>query len=52
MGARLTEEKFFARIHEVFGDKYDFSKMEYRGVHEYITVICPKHGEFRRTPID
>jgi hypothetical protein len=31
---------------EIHNDKYDYSLVEYMGVDENITVICPKHGEF------
>ena len=37
--------------HEKFiGDKYDYSKVEYKGVMKKIKIICHIHGEFEITP--
>jgi very-short-patch-repair endonuclease len=33
-----------------YGDKYDYSKVEYKGYHTNVYIICPKHGEFKVTP--
>lgn len=30
--------------------KYDYSKIEYKNNHSYITLICPTHGEFGIIP--
>ncbi len=44
-----TEEwiKIFKTTH---GDKYDYSKVEYKNSQTPICIICPKHGEFWQTP--
>jgi len=47
---RLTQKEFLKRAIEVHGDKYDYSKVEYVDSKTYITVICPKHGEFKQKP--
>ena len=39
--------KLFRHIH---GDKYDYSKVEYKGMHTKVCIICPEHGEFWMTP--
>ena len=39
----------FKQIH---GDKYDYSKVEYNGCDELITIICPEHGEFKQRSHD
>ena len=39
-------EKFKA----IHGNKYDYSKVEYRNTHEKVCIICPEHGEFWQTP--
>lgn len=46
---RLTTEECVRRAKLVHGDKYDYSKLEYKGYNEPITVICPIHGEFKTT---
>ena len=37
---------FIKKAREVHGDKYNYSKVEYRSVKEKVCIICPKHGEF------
>lgn len=44
----LTTEEFIRRAREVHGDKYDYSKTEYTKSKEYVTIICPEHGEFKQ----
>ena len=42
----LQQEEIIRRCKQVHGDKYDYSKVEYKG-HKYkICIICPEHGEF------
>ena len=37
---------FIKRAKQVHGDKYDYSKAEYKGNSEEVCIICPDHGEF------
>ena len=46
----LGKEYVIEKSREKFGDKYDFSKFEYKGITEKSCIICPKHGEFWTTP--
>lgn len=48
----LTTEGFIEKAKKVHGDKYNYSKVEYKGCKEKITIICPIHGEFVQTPND
>ena len=48
--ARLTTEEFIERARKVHGDKYDYSKVEYKNAHIKVCIICPEHGEFWQTP--
>ena len=50
MGKKLTTEEFIRRAKEIHGDKYDYSKVVYKGVDTPVTIICPIHGEFQQTP--
>ena len=50
MPRKKTTAQFIADARKVHGDKYDYSKVDYAGVHEYVTIICPEHGEFRQRP--
>ena len=47
---RKTNEQFIKEARAVHGNKYDYSKVEYKGTHTKVCIICPKHGEFWQTP--
>ena len=49
-GRNLTQDDVIKRFREVHGDKYDYSKVVFKKVHEKVTIICPIHGEFEQTP--
>ena len=51
LALRLTTEEFIRRAKEIHGDKYDYSKVEYKGIFDKVCVICPIHGEFWQTPL-
>lgn len=46
----MNTENFIKRAKELHGDKYDYSKSEYKGGKEKICIICPEHGEFWQLP--
>ena len=41
MPKKLTTEQFVAKAREIHGDKYDYSKVVYTKMHDYITITCP-----------
>jgi len=45
-----TLEQFISDARNVHGDKYDYSKVEYKDSKTKVCIICPKHGEFWQTP--
>ena len=47
---KLTTEEFIKKAKNVHGDKYDYSKVEYKGSREKICIIYHKHGEFWQKP--
>jgi len=47
---RLTTETFIQRAKEIHGDKYDYSRADYRNAHRKIVILCAKHGEFLQEP--
>lgn len=49
---RKTTEQFISEAKAIHGDRYDFSKVVYRKNRDYITVICPIHGEWSSKPFD
>ena len=47
---KLTQEEVIARFRKKFGEKFDYSEFEYKGVYEYGRIICPIHNGFDMTP--
>ena len=48
---RLTTlETFLTQAKEIHGNKYDYSKVEWKNTYTKITMICPLHGEFTQVP--
>ena len=45
-----TTEQFIIDSKKVHGDRYDYSKVEYIGSKNSVTIICPIHGEFEQRP--
>lgn len=43
---KLTTEEFIKKAREVHGNKYDYSKVIYNGLHKKVCIVCPEHGEF------
>jgi hypothetical protein len=47
---KLTTEIFIERARGIHGDKYDYSKVEYKDNKTKVCIICPIHGEFWQNP--
>ena len=45
-----TTEKFKQQMYELYGDRYDLSKVEYINNKTNVCVICKEHGEFWMRP--
>ena len=41
-----TTDSFIERAKKLHGDKYDYSKVDYKGKDMNVCIICPKHGIF------
>lgn len=52
MSKKLTTEDFIRKAKLVHGDKYDYSKVDYKGNKEKVCIICPEHGEFWQSPVN
>ena len=46
----VTQETWIKWAIVIHDNKYDYSKVNYIGVNNKITIICPIHGEFQQTP--
>ena len=49
-GKGLNTYDIIKKFKEVHGNKYDYSKVEYKKMHEKVCIICPEHGEYWQTP--
>lgn len=45
-----NQEEFIAKANEIYGNKYDYSLVQYTKSSEKVTIICPEHGVFEKTP--
>jgi len=43
-------KEFIKRCNKIHGDKYDYSKVDYKNANTKIIIICKEHGEFYKTP--
>ena len=43
----VTTESFIAEAKEIYGDRYDYSKVEYKNREYRVTIVCPVHGDFQ-----
>ena len=43
----VTTESFIAEAKEIYGDRYDYSKVDYKNRDHRVVVMCPVHGEFQ-----
>ena len=50
MSKKVTTQEFIERSKQIHGDKYDYSKVEYKNCSTKVCIICPNHGEFWQTP--
>ncbi len=47
---RQSVESFIARARIVHGNKYGYSKVEYKTARAPVTITCPVHGDFQQSP--
>lgn len=45
-----TKQLFEQECVLIHGNKYDYSKVEYKGWHPKVTITCPTHGDFEMSP--
>lgn len=50
MTKRLTTQEFIERATKVHGTKYDYSLVEFKGMHKDVIIICELHGSFKQRP--
>lgn len=47
---RLTTERFVRKAKKVHFNSYDYSNVIYVNLDTEVSIVCPKHGEFLKTP--
>ena len=47
----FTQEEFIEKAKKVHGDKYNYSKSDYKNNRTKVIIICKEHGEFKQTPL-
>ena len=47
---KQTVDEWIKKARQIHGDKYDYSKVDYKGWDEKVCIICPEHGEFWQNP--
>lgn len=50
MPAAITKDIWVKRSRKVHGDRYDYSRAEYKGMWTPVCIVCPIHGEFWQRP--
>lgn len=50
LSVKRTTSEFIIKSRFKHGDKFDYSKVEYKGTKCPVTLICKKHGEFTVIP--
>jgi hypothetical protein len=45
---KKTQEQFLEKAVSIYGDRYDYSSVNFTYMKDYVTIICEKHGPFER----
>jgi protein-arginine kinase activator protein McsA len=48
----LTTQQVIKDFQKVHGDRYDYSKVDYKNTKTKVTIICQEHGVFLQRPAD
>ena len=43
---KINTDIFIGKAKKIHGEKYNYSKVNYKRCDEKVCIICPKHGEF------
>ncbi|MCM1224880.1 MAG: hypothetical protein NC548_61570 [Lachnospiraceae bacterium] len=47
---KKTTEQFIEESINLYGNRFDYSKVRYISAHNKVCIICPEYGEFWQTP--
>jgi len=48
---KLNTQTFIEKSKKLYGDKFDYSLVDYKNMHTKVKLICKHHGEFEQTPM-
>jgi len=48
--AKLDVDVFISRARKKHGEKFDYSKVVFKGMDEKVVIVCPIHGDFLQSP--
>lgn len=48
--SKKSSEQFIQEAREIHGDRYDYSKVEYKNANTPVLIHCKKHGDFLQRP--
>jgi hypothetical protein len=46
---KKTNKEILHEFRKIHGERYDYSKVDYKNTHSKIIIVCPVHGEFNQT---
>lgn len=50
LNRKYSQEEWIEKAKNIHMNKYNYSKVNYKGSNEKVTIICPIHGEFEQLP--
>jgi hypothetical protein len=50
--AKKSKEVFIEELYNLYGDKYDYSKINYINTKDKVEIVCKKHGSFLKQPAE
>ena len=48
----VTTDSLIREAKEIYGDRYDYSKVDYKNRDHRVVVTCPVHGDFQVLPVN
>ena len=49
---KLTTSEFIINAQNIHGNKYNYSLVQYEGIHTNVKIVCPLHGIFEQRPMN
>lgn len=47
---KMNNQQFIERAQQLYGDTFDYSKVDYKNIDTKVIIICRKHGKFEQAP--